>query len=206
MIFARLPRLSPSASWTCRPRRDRTRLRRSGTSATSLARASRRTRISTPLRGRARRSSSERSLFSAALLLLAARAEVESRSRSSSRSGDRAGFGHRVYNITQVSFRQAICPERMQGRMNSVMRFIVWGDDAARRAARRRARHWFGLRTALWVGAIGSSLAFLPILLSPVRDAARDAGAGRGAAAVGGRRRGRAARCRRRSRFRPHTD
>ena len=32
-----------------------------------------------------------------------------------------------VYNIAQVSLRQAITPERIQGRMNSVMRFIVWG-------------------------------------------------------------------------------
>ncbi|MGH6742009.1 MAG: MFS transporter, partial [Bradyrhizobium sp.] len=36
-------------------------------------------------------------------------------------------FGSVVYNINQVSFRQAITPERMQGRMNATMRFIVWG-------------------------------------------------------------------------------
>ena len=28
---------------------------------------------------------------------------------------------------SQVSYRQAICPPRLQGRMNSVMRFMVWG-------------------------------------------------------------------------------
>ena len=28
---------------------------------------------------------------------------------------------------------------------------------------------WFGLRTAIWVGVIGMSLAVLPVLLSPVR-------------------------------------
>ena len=37
------------------------------------------------------------------------------------------GCGAVVYNIQQVSLRQAITPERMQGRMNSVMRFLVWG-------------------------------------------------------------------------------
>ena len=37
------------------------------------------------------------------------------------------GFGGVVYNITQVSLRQAITPERLQGRMNAVMRFLVWG-------------------------------------------------------------------------------
>src|SRR5829696_4946561 len=38
-----------------------------------------------------------------------------------------SSMGIPIYNITQVSFRQAITPERLQGRMNSVMRFIVWG-------------------------------------------------------------------------------
>ena len=37
------------------------------------------------------------------------------------------GFSVVVYNIVQVSYRQAICPPRLQGRMNSVMRFMVWG-------------------------------------------------------------------------------
>ena len=32
-----------------------------------------------------------------------------------------------VYNITQVSLRQTITPDRLLGRMNATMRFIVWG-------------------------------------------------------------------------------
>ena len=32
-----------------------------------------------------------------------------------------------VYNITQVSFRQGLTPERLLGRMNATMRFFVWG-------------------------------------------------------------------------------
>ena len=38
-----------------------------------------------------------------------------------------SSLGSVVYNITQVSFRQAITPERLQGRMNAAMRWIVWG-------------------------------------------------------------------------------
>jgi len=38
-----------------------------------------------------------------------------------------AGFTAVVYNVNQVSFRQAITPLDMQGRMNATMRFIVWG-------------------------------------------------------------------------------
>ena len=37
------------------------------------------------------------------------------------------GFVNVVYNVNQVSLRQAITPEPMLGRMNATMRFLVWG-------------------------------------------------------------------------------
>ena len=80
-----------------------------------------------------------------------------------------SSMGIPIYNITQVSFRQAITPERLQGRMNSVMRFIVWGVMPLGALLGGALASWFGLRTAIWVGAIGMSLAVLPVLLSPVR-------------------------------------
>ena len=80
-----------------------------------------------------------------------------------------AFMGIPIYNITQVSFRQAITPERLQGRMNSVMRFVVWGVIPLGALLGGALASWFGLRTAMWVGAIGMSLAILPVLLSPVR-------------------------------------
>jgi MFS family permease len=80
-----------------------------------------------------------------------------------------SSMGIPIYNITQVSFRQAITPERLQGRMNSVMRFIVWGVIPLGSLVGGAIATWFGLRTAIWVGAIGMSLAVLPVLLSPVR-------------------------------------
>ncbi len=79
------------------------------------------------------------------------------------------GFAGVVYNITQGSFRQAITPERMQGRMNSVMRFIVWGVIPLGSLAGGALGSWIGLRETLWVAAICSSFTFLPVLLSPVR-------------------------------------
>jgi MFS family permease len=80
-----------------------------------------------------------------------------------------SSMGIPIYNITQVSFRQAITPERLQGRMNSVMRFIVWGVMPLGSLVGGALATWFGLRTAIWVGAIGMTLAVLPVLLSPVR-------------------------------------
>jgi len=79
-------------------------------------------------------------------------------------------FGLPVYNITQVSFRQAITPERMQGRMNSVMRFIVWGVMPIGSLLGGAIASSIDLRAAIWIGAAGMSFAFLPVLLSPVRS------------------------------------
>lgn len=80
-----------------------------------------------------------------------------------------SALGIPIYNITQVSFRQAITPERLQGRMNSVMRFVVWGVIPLGSLLGGALASWFSLRFAIWVGAIGISLAVLPVLLSPVR-------------------------------------
>jgi len=79
------------------------------------------------------------------------------------------GFTVVVYNIVQVSYRQAICPPRLQGRMNSVMRFIVWGTIPIGTLAGGALATWIGLRETIVVGAIGGSLAVLWIVFSPQR-------------------------------------
>jgi MFS family permease len=80
------------------------------------------------------------------------------------------GFGLPLYNVTQVSLRQAITPERLQGRMNSVIRFIVWGVIPLGSLGGGALASATDLRVAIWVGAIGMSTAFLPVLVSPVRS------------------------------------
>ncbi len=85
-------------------------------------------------------------------------------------SGVIIGFGVVVYNVTQLSFRQAITPERLLGRMNAVMRFIVWGVMPLGMLLGGLIASSFDLKTAIWVGAIGQAFAFLPVLISPVRS------------------------------------
>jgi MFS family permease len=80
------------------------------------------------------------------------------------------GFGAVAYNITQVSLRQAITPERLQGRMNAAMRWIVWGTIPLGQVAGGAIATAWGLRPALWVGAIGGFFTFLPIALTSVRS------------------------------------
>jgi MFS family permease len=79
------------------------------------------------------------------------------------------GFAIVVYNIVQVSYRQAICPPRLQGRMNSTMRFIVWGTIPVGGLVGGVLGSAIGLRETIVVGAIGSGLAFLWIVFSPQR-------------------------------------
>jgi MFS family permease len=81
-----------------------------------------------------------------------------------------AGFTNVIYNVTQVSLRQAITPERIQGRMNSVMRFIVWGTIPLGSLVGGVLASQIGLKETLIIGGLGSCLPFLPVLFSPVRN------------------------------------
>jgi MFS family permease len=79
------------------------------------------------------------------------------------------GLSNVIYNVTQVSLRQAITPERIQGRMNSVMRFIVWGTIPLGAIIGGALASKIGLKQTLIVSAVGCFLPFLPVLFSPVR-------------------------------------
>ncbi len=79
------------------------------------------------------------------------------------------GFGAVVYNINQGSLRQAICPHRMQGRMNASMRFMVWGTMPFGALAGGALGTWIGLRPTLIVGGLGGLVAGLWVWFSPVR-------------------------------------
>jgi MFS family permease len=80
------------------------------------------------------------------------------------------GFTGVVYNIAQISLRQAIAPARIQGRMNSVMRFIVWGAIPLGSLTGGALAKAIGVKEALIVCGIGTCLPFLPVLFSPVRS------------------------------------
>jgi MFS family permease len=83
-------------------------------------------------------------------------------------SGVVMGLSGVTYNINQVSLRQAITPERMQGRMNATMRFMVWGTMPIGALLGGALGGTIGLRPTLWVSAIGSLFCFLPLLFSPL--------------------------------------
>jgi len=81
-----------------------------------------------------------------------------------------ASFAGIVFNVTGLSFQQAVTPDRLLGRLNATRRFIVWGVIPLGSLAGGALASLIGLRPTLWVGAIGGSLSFLPLLFSPVRS------------------------------------
>jgi MFS family permease len=80
------------------------------------------------------------------------------------------GFAGTVYNVNQVSFRQAITPLDIQGRMNATMRFIVWGTMPLGLVAGGILGSFLPLRATILIGGIVASAAFLWVLASPVRS------------------------------------
>lgn len=75
------------------------------------------------------------------------------------------GYGGVVYNVAQVSYRQAICPDRLLGRMNASVRFVVWGTLPLGGTL----GEWIGVRGAVWVSVGIMALAPLWVLGSPLR-------------------------------------
>ncbi len=78
-------------------------------------------------------------------------------------------IGNLYYNINQVSYRQAIVPLRLQGRLNATMRTIVWGTLPVGALAGGFLGDAIGLRSAIMVLLAGGAFAFLFVLFSPVR-------------------------------------
>lgn len=74
-----------------------------------------------------------------------------------------------VYNIGQVSLRQAITPDRVQGRMNATMRTIVWGTIPIGAFLGGVLGSTIGIVPTLYIGAAFATLAGLWILAGPVQ-------------------------------------
>jgi len=79
------------------------------------------------------------------------------------------GLNNVVYNVSQVSLRQAITPEHFLGRMNATMRFLVWGTIPIGSLIGAALSEVVGVRTTIWISAVLSLFAFLPVLISRVR-------------------------------------
>jgi len=77
-------------------------------------------------------------------------------------------FGTTVYDIGQLSLRQAATPGDLLGRMNATVRFINWGPIPLGAFAGGALAQLVGLRPVLWVAAAGCLLPTLVLGLSAV--------------------------------------
>jgi MFS family permease len=80
-----------------------------------------------------------------------------------------AGFAQVVYNVAQISLRQAITPPDMQSRMNATMRFIVWGTIPIGSLMGGAIASVMPVRTALIIAAAATFTSIVPVALSPLR-------------------------------------
>ena len=82
-----------------------------------------------------------------------------------------AGFAFSavVYNVAQVSYRQAICPPGLLGRMNAAVRWVVWGTLPIGGLLGGAFGTLLGVRPTLWIAFCGSWAAGLWVFFSPLR-------------------------------------
>lgn len=78
-------------------------------------------------------------------------------------------FSAVVYNIAQISYRQAICPPALLGRMNASVRWIAWGTLPLGALAGGSLATWIGVRETLWIAGAGVWAAGLLVFCSPLR-------------------------------------
>ena len=78
-----------------------------------------------------------------------------------------------IYNITTVTLRQSVTPERLQGRTVGALRTVVWGVTPLGALLGGALATVVGLRATFWIAAVGSAAAVLPIVFSSARSLRR---------------------------------
>lgn len=88
--------------------------------------------------------------------------------------------GNCFQNVAQVTYRQAVCPPELRGRMNSTMRFLMWGMMPVGGLLGGFLARVLGDRDALWVCVVGMMASALPMVTRPILRLPKDAGIDQG--------------------------
>ncbi|MFI6323886.1 MFS transporter [Nonomuraea sp. NPDC050556] len=72
-----------------------------------------------------------------------------------------------VLVVAQGSYRQAICPEHLRGRMNASLRFLMWGALPVGGVLGGLVAEALTIQQMLWLACFGSAAANLPYVLNP---------------------------------------
>jgi MFS family permease len=79
-------------------------------------------------------------------------------------------FAGVLYTITSMTLRQAVTPDRLQGRTVGVIRTVVWGVTPLGALLGGALASVVGLRATFWIAAVGGVTAVLPIVFSSARS------------------------------------
>ena len=82
-------------------------------------------------------------------------------------------FGGVLYNVTSMTLRQSVTPDRLQGRTVGAIRTLVWGVVPLGALLGGVLASVVGLRATFWIAAVGGAAAALPIVLSSARSLRR---------------------------------
>ncbi|MEV6007962.1 MFS transporter [Streptomyces sp. NPDC051976] len=72
-----------------------------------------------------------------------------------------------VFNVAQFSYRMAVLPQHLHGRVNATMRFLMWGATPIGALSGGALLEGIGARHTLWVCAAGFVLPQLLVLVTP---------------------------------------
>ncbi|MEV0824849.1 MFS transporter [Nonomuraea rubra] len=70
-----------------------------------------------------------------------------------------------MLDVAQGSYRQAICPEALRGRMNASLRFLMWGSLPLGGVVGGLLGEVVTVHQLLWISCLGSVAAHLPFVL-----------------------------------------
>ncbi len=77
-------------------------------------------------------------------------------------------FGAVTANVLMITLRQTVTPARLLGRMNAAARTVLYTGGSLGAIAAGLLGSTIGLRSTLWVAAVGFALTLIPLLLSPI--------------------------------------
>ncbi len=79
------------------------------------------------------------------------------------------GIGLTIFQIGQVSLRQSLTPDHLQGRMNATLSMLAWGIAPLGGLLGGVLGQLIGLSPTLVLAAVGEMLAVFWLVFSPVR-------------------------------------
>ena len=81
-----------------------------------------------------------------------------------------AAFSCALFGVAQISYRQAICPAELRGRMNAASRWVIWGTLPLGGLLGGALGSAIGIRPSIGIAVIGSWAAGFLVFFSPLRS------------------------------------